>query len=62
LLKEQNQSHIPAFWGQLDESQSKNLLVQIHGLDFATIEACSANFVKKSHIQAGRKNVLNPLS
>jgi hypothetical protein len=50
LLKEQSQSHIPAFWGQLDESQRKNLPVEIQELDFATIEDCSANFVKKTRI------------
>ena len=50
LLKEQNQSYIPAFCGQLDESQRKNLLEQIQELDFATIEGCAANFAKKSRI------------
>jgi hypothetical protein len=50
LLKEQNQSYIPVFWGQLDESQSKNLLVQVQEFDFATIEDCAGNFVKESRI------------
>ena len=34
--------------GQLDESQSNNLLVQIQELDFATIEDCAANFGPES--------------
>jgi len=48
LLKEHNQSHIPAFWGQLEESKRKNLLVQIPELAFATIEDCAANFGPES--------------
>ena len=44
LLREHNQSHILSFWGQLGESQRKNLLVQIQELDFAKIEDWGANF------------------
>jgi hypothetical protein len=36
------------FVGQLDESQSNNLPVQIQELDFATIEDCAANFGPES--------------
>jgi hypothetical protein len=49
LLKKHNQSHIPVFWGQLDESQRENLLVQIQELDFAKIEDWTSNFVQNPH-------------
>ncbi|MHC4111422.1 MAG: UTP--glucose-1-phosphate uridylyltransferase [Planctomycetota bacterium] len=47
LLEEHNQSHLLAFWGQLNEDEKQNLLAQIHQLDFAKIDAWVANFVKK---------------
>lgn len=47
LLKKHNQSHLFAFWGQLDESQRNNLLGQIQELDLAKIDGWVANFVKK---------------
>ena len=34
LLKKHNQSHLLAFWGQLDDNQRQNLLAQINELDF----------------------------
>ena len=48
LLKEHNQSHIPAFWWQLDESQRNNLLVQIRKLDLVKIDDWLENLVKKA--------------
>ena len=47
LLEEHNQSHILAFWEQLNEDEKQNLLVQIQGLDFAKIDGWVGNFVKK---------------
>ena len=47
LLEEHNQSHLLAFWEQLNEDEKQNLLAQIHQLDFAKIDDWVANFVKK---------------
>ncbi len=48
LLKKHNQSHLLAFWGQLDAVQRQNLLVQVEKLDFSEIEGWVANYIKKS--------------
>ncbi len=48
LLKKHNQSHLLAFWEQLNAAQRQNLLGQIAGLDFSKIDDWVANFVKKS--------------
>ncbi len=47
LLKKHNQSHLLAFWDQLDASQTQNLLAQIEELDFSQIDDWVAHFVKK---------------
>jgi len=47
LLKKHNQSHLLAFWEQLDATQRRNLLAQIEQLDFPKIDDWVANFVKK---------------
>ena len=47
LLKKHNQSHLLAFWEQLDTAQRRNLLTQIEQLDFPKIDDLVANFVKK---------------
>ncbi|MHC4735788.1 MAG: UTP--glucose-1-phosphate uridylyltransferase [Planctomycetota bacterium] len=47
LLEEHNQSHLLAFWEQLNEDEKQNLLAQVHQLDFAKIDDWVANFMKK---------------
>jgi len=47
LLKNHHQSHILAFWDQLDEGQRQNLLSQIQRLDFAKIDVWVEKFIKK---------------
>jgi hypothetical protein len=47
LLKRHNQSHILAFWGQLDPAGRGSLLAQIEQLDFSKIGDWVANYVKK---------------
>lgn len=47
LLLKHNQSHLLAFWGQLDTSQRQQLLMQIEQLDFTKIDDWVADFVKK---------------
>ncbi len=47
-LKTHNQTHILAFWDQLDVAQQKNLLGQIQQLDFKKIDGWVANYVKNS--------------
>ena len=46
LLKSHNQSHLLAFWQQLDAAQRQSLLAQIDVLDFSKIDDWVANFVK----------------
>ena len=41
LLQKHSQSHLPAFWEELDAAQRQNLLGQIWELDFAEIDDCS---------------------
>ena len=48
LLEKHNQSHLLAFWEQLNEAEKQNLLAQIRQLDFAKIDDWVANFVKMS--------------
>ena len=47
LLKKHNQSHLPAFWEQLNAAQRRNLLAQIQQLDFPMIDDWVAQLVKK---------------
>jgi UDP-N-acetylglucosamine/UDP-N-acetylgalactosamine diphosphorylase len=46
LLRNHHQSHILAFWNQLDKSQKQNLLSQIRRLDLAKIEVWVEKFIK----------------
>lgn len=46
LLKKHNQSHLLAFWEQLNTAQRRNLLVQIERLDFPQISDWVANYIK----------------
>jgi len=48
LLRKHQQSHLLAFWEQLDKAQRQNLLGQIQQLDFAKIDHWVANFANKS--------------
>jgi len=48
MLRKHSQSHLLAFWEQLDTAQRQNLLAQIERLDFAKIDYWVANFVKES--------------
>ncbi|MHC4574512.1 MAG: UTP--glucose-1-phosphate uridylyltransferase [Planctomycetota bacterium] len=46
LLKKHHQSHLLAFWDQLDPDQRQNLLAQIEQLDLPKIDDWVANIVK----------------
>ncbi|MHC4122276.1 MAG: UTP--glucose-1-phosphate uridylyltransferase [Planctomycetota bacterium] len=46
-LKNHNQGHILAFWGQLTVSQQENLLAQIEDLDFSKVDNWTACLVKE---------------
>jgi UDP-N-acetylglucosamine/UDP-N-acetylgalactosamine diphosphorylase len=59
LLKEHNQSHLLAFWEQLNEDEKQNLLAQIHQLDFAKIDDWVENLVKKAS-SGPKRGVLTP--
>jgi len=48
LLTEHHQSHLLAFWDQLNTTQRQDLLAQIQELDFEKIEYWVANCVMKS--------------
>jgi len=47
LLKKHNQSHLLAFWEQLDAARKQNLVAQIEQLDFSKIDDWVANYIKK---------------
>ncbi|MHC4739126.1 MAG: UTP--glucose-1-phosphate uridylyltransferase, partial [Planctomycetota bacterium] len=47
LLKKHHQSHLLAFWKQLNTDQRNCLLTQIRALDFVKIDHWVADFVKK---------------
>ena len=47
LLEKHGQSHLFAFWDDLEEIQKRNLLEQIRRLDFAKINEWIAEFIKK---------------
>jgi len=46
LLRKHSQSHLLAFWGQLNAIERRNLLAQIRELDLAKIDDWVANFIK----------------
>jgi UDP-N-acetylglucosamine/UDP-N-acetylgalactosamine diphosphorylase len=52
LLKEHNQGHLLAFWGQLNPAERQNLLAQIRQLDFSKIDDWAANYIKKAGFRA----------
>jgi UDP-N-acetylglucosamine/UDP-N-acetylgalactosamine diphosphorylase len=47
LLQKHHQSHLWAFWDQLDTAQRQNLFTQIQHLDLPKIDDWVANFIKK---------------
>jgi UDP-N-acetylglucosamine/UDP-N-acetylgalactosamine diphosphorylase len=47
LLKKHNQSHLLAFWEQLNSAQRQNLIAQIEMLDFLEINDWVASYFKK---------------
>ena len=47
LLEKNGQSHLLAFWDDLDEVQKQDMLEQIRQLDFAKINEWIAEFIKK---------------
>jgi UDP-N-acetylglucosamine/UDP-N-acetylgalactosamine diphosphorylase len=48
LLKKHGQSHLLAFWGQLDDSQRQHLLADIETLDLDKIDVWVENYVKNA--------------
>jgi len=48
LLIRHRQSHLLAFWDQLNQTQKQDLVGQIEGLDFSQIDNWVANLVKKT--------------
>jgi UDP-N-acetylglucosamine/UDP-N-acetylgalactosamine diphosphorylase len=46
LLKNHHQSHILAFWDQLDDGQKQSLLAQVGRLDFAKIDVWVEKFIE----------------
>jgi UDP-N-acetylglucosamine/UDP-N-acetylgalactosamine diphosphorylase len=48
LLARHRQSHLLAFWNQLNQTQKQDLLSQIEDLDFSQIDDWVANLVKKT--------------
>lgn len=45
LLKNHHQSHLLAYWNQLDKDQRQDLLAQIQYLDLAKIDICVKKFI-----------------
>jgi UDP-N-acetylglucosamine/UDP-N-acetylgalactosamine diphosphorylase len=58
LLKEHRQSHLLAFWDQLNQAQRRNLLSQIEELDFSQIDDWVVNLVRKRPSARGRINFI----
>ena len=46
LLKNHNQSHLLAFWQQINPHQRQNLLTQIQALDFVKIDKFISSYIK----------------
>jgi UDP-N-acetylglucosamine/UDP-N-acetylgalactosamine diphosphorylase len=58
-LKKHNQSHLLAFWEQLDENQRQNLLAQINYLDFTKIDDWVANYVLQDPLSSVPKHFVS---
>jgi len=57
-LKKHRQSHLLAFWDQLDTAQKQHLLSQINQLDLAKIDSWVADYVKKPTSEAVSSDIL----
>jgi len=57
-LKKHRQSHLLAFWDQLDTTQRQHLLSQISRLDLATIDSWVTDYVKKPASEAISGDIL----
>jgi UDP-N-acetylglucosamine/UDP-N-acetylgalactosamine diphosphorylase len=57
-LKKHRQSHLLAFWDQLDTTQRQHLLSQISRLDLATIDSWVTDYVKKPASEAVSGDIL----
>ncbi len=58
VLKKHRQSHLLAFWDQLDTAQRQHLLSQIRQLDLAKIDCWVADYVKKPSSEAISSDLL----
>ena len=58
MLKKHRQSHLLAFWDQLDTAQRQRLLSQIRQLDLAKIDCWVTDYVKKPASQAISGDIL----
>ncbi|MBL7147055.1 MAG: UTP--glucose-1-phosphate uridylyltransferase, partial [Phycisphaerae bacterium] len=58
VLKKHRQSHLLAFWDQLDAPQRQRLLAQIRRLDLAKIDCWVADYVKKPASEAISSDIL----
>ena len=57
-LKKHRQSHLLAFWDQLDTAQRQHLLSQINRLDLAKIDSWVADYVNKPASEAISRDIL----
>ncbi|HLB73605.1 MAG TPA: hypothetical protein VJJ98_06275, partial [Sedimentisphaerales bacterium] len=48
LLRKHSQSHLLAFWADLNPGQRDSLLGQLNALDWSKIDAWVAKYVKKA--------------
>jgi len=62
LLKNHHQTHLLAFWDQLNKDQRQNLLKQIWQLDFEKIDFWVANIIKNNAPDAIRADLIPALS
>ena len=60
LLKKHGQSHLLAFWDQLDANQRQGLLAQIQRLDLARIDRWVRDFVMRSDSNSTRADFSPP--
>ncbi|MCP4611637.1 MAG: UDPGP type 1 family protein [Planctomycetes bacterium] len=57
-LEKHRQSHLLAFWGQLDTAQKQHLLAQISQLDLVKIDSWVDDYVKKPASEAISEDIL----
>ncbi|MEJ2702397.1 MAG: UDPGP type 1 family protein [Sedimentisphaerales bacterium] len=61
-LEKHNQSHLLAFWNELDQARQQALLAQIDGLDFANIDRWVREFIENPQAPAIRTDFSPPES